>query len=80
MQVYIVDIVIKSSLDDGHLDHLRQSFQRMRKYGLKMNLLKCTFCVGAGDFLGFIVHKKGIEINQNREKVIVNLKFPSTKK
>jgi hypothetical protein len=43
----------------------------MRKYGLKMNPSKCV-----GDFLGFVVHKKGIEINQNKTKA----KPPSTAK
>ncbi|KAK2389329.1 hypothetical protein QL285_062925 [Trifolium repens] len=52
MQVYIDDIIIKSSSEDSHLLYLRQSFERMRKHGLKMNPLKCAFCVHAGDFLG----------------------------
>jgi ribonuclease HI len=52
----------------------------MRKYGLKMNPLKCAFCVNAGDFLGFVVHKKGIEINQNKTKAIMETKSPTTKK
>lgn len=60
MQVYINDIVIKSSSKDGHLDHLRRSFKRMRKHGLKMNSLKCAFFVHARDFLGFVFYKKGI--------------------
>lgn len=71
MQVYINDIVIKSPLVNGHLDHLRQSFKRMRKYILKMNPLKCAFCVQVGDFLGFVVHKRDIEINQNKTKDIM---------
>ncbi|XP_050920040.1 uncharacterized protein LOC127137641 [Lathyrus oleraceus] len=33
-----------------------------------------------GDFLGFVVHKKGIEINQNKTKAIMKTKAPSTKK
>lgn len=80
MQVYIDDIVIKSSLGDGHMGRLRQSFQRLRKYGLKMNPLKCAFCVRGWDFLGFMMHKKGIEISQNKTKAIVDLRPPSTKK
>ncbi|XP_050890001.1 uncharacterized protein LOC127095338 [Lathyrus oleraceus] len=32
------------------------------------------------DFLGFVVHKKGIEINQNKTKAIMEAKAPSTKK
>jgi len=80
MQVYIDDIVVKSSSEDKHLDHLRKSFERMRQYGLKMNPLKCAFGVCAGDFLGFVVHKKRIEINQNKTKAIIETKAPSTKK
>jgi len=45
-----------------------------------MNPLKCAFGVFAGDFLGFVVHKKGIEINQNKTKAIMETKAPSTKK
>jgi len=80
MQVYINDIVVKSSSEDRHLEHLRRSFERMRHYGLKMNPLKCAFGVCAGDFLGFVVHNKGIEINQNKTKAIMETKPPSTKK
>ena len=43
MQVYIDDIVVKSPSRASHLDHLRQSFIRMREYGLKMNPLTCAF-------------------------------------
>ena len=80
MQIYIDDIVVKSLSGKDHLSNLRHSFERMRKHGLKMNPLKCAFCVQAGDFLGFVVHKKGIEINQNKTKAIIEAKAPSTKK
>jgi hypothetical protein len=59
MQVYIDDIVVKSSSEDRHLEHLRQSFERMRQYGLKMNPLKCAFGVCAGDFFRFCCSQKG---------------------
>jgi len=70
MQVYIDDIVVKSLSKNGHLDHLQQTFERIMKYGLKKNPLKCAFCVRLGDFLGFMVEKKSIEINQNKTKAI----------
>lgn len=63
MNVYIDDIVITSASRNGHLDHLQNSFERMSKYRLKMNPLKCAFSVKAGDILSFVVHKKGIKIN-----------------
>ncbi|CAJ2641991.1 unnamed protein product, partial [Trifolium pratense] len=80
MQVYIDDIIVKSSSQNDHLVCLKKSFERMRKYGLKMNPLKCAFCVHAGDFLGFVVHKKGIEINQNKTKAILETNPPTNKK
>jgi len=80
MQSYIDDIVVKSSSEKDHIDNLQRSFERMRKYGLKMHPLKCAFGVRASDFLGFVVHKKGIEINQNKTKAILETKPPSKKK
>jgi hypothetical protein len=37
---------------------------------LKMNPLKCAFEVSARKFLGFVVHKKGIEINPKKVESI----------
>jgi len=80
MHIYIDDIVVKSSSKDDHLERLRLSFERMRKYELKMTPLKCTFGVCAGDLLGFVVYKKGIEINSNKTKAILETNHSSTKK
>ena len=80
MQIYIDDIVLKFVSGRTHMDHLRQSFKRMRRYGLKTNPLKCAFGVKAGDFLGFVAHKKGIKINQNKTKAILEAKAPTNKK
>ena len=57
LEVYIDDIVVKSDEFDNHLADLCLDFERMRRYGLKMNPLKCAFCVSAGKFLGFIIHE-----------------------
>ncbi|XP_027357435.1 uncharacterized protein LOC113866835 [Abrus precatorius] len=80
LQVYIDDIVVKTKCKSDHVGHLRQAFERMRKYGLKMHHLKCAFGVNAGQFLGFIVHQKGIEIDKNKRKAISETQAPSTKK
>lgn len=80
MQIYIDDLLVKFVSAKNYIDHLRQSFNRMRKHGLKMNPLKCAFCVKEWDFLGFMVHKKGIKINQNKTKAIMEAKVPSTNK
>ena len=46
MEVYIDDIMIKST-DDDDLKFLKKSFERMRSHQLKMNPLKCLFSVFA---------------------------------
>jgi len=38
-----------------------------------MNPLKCTFGVTFGKFLGFIVHYRGIEINQSKFRAIPDM-------
>ena len=63
LEVYIDYICIKSTGLDHHLANLRLALERMRRYGLKMNPLKCAFGVSAGKFLGFIIHEKGMEID-----------------
>ena len=60
MEVYIDDIMVKSKRASEHVDHLRKIFERMRYHQLKLNPLKCAFGVRARNFLGFLVHQKGI--------------------
>jgi hypothetical protein len=55
VEIYIDDIVVKSTSTGGHLEDLRQVLERARRFGLKMNPKKCAFGVSAGQFLGFLV-------------------------
>jgi hypothetical protein len=60
MGVYIDDVVVKSIGFEEHMTDLKLLLERMKKYGLQMNPLKCTFIVTSGRFLGFIVHEHDI--------------------
>jgi hypothetical protein len=80
MDVYIDDIVIKLASFEGHLADLRIAFERMRKYNLKMNLLKCAFGVSTRRFLGFVVHEKGIEIDPKNVELISHVQEPQCKR
>jgi hypothetical protein len=66
VEVYIDDIVVKSASLNSHLADFKLAFEKMHRYGLKMNPLKCAFGVSAGKFLGFIVHKKGVETDPKK--------------
>ncbi|XP_070677779.1 uncharacterized protein [Malus domestica] len=56
------------------------AFLRMRQHNLKMNPAKCAFGVSAGNFLGFLVHHRGIEVDENKARAIINAPPPTTKK
>ncbi|XP_050238203.1 uncharacterized protein LOC126687690 [Mercurialis annua] len=80
LEVYIDDVVVKSNTKEVHLADLRKGFERIRSNGLKMNPLKCAFRVSARNFLGFLVHQRGVEIDKNKAKAIINGELPKTKK
>ncbi|KAA0061113.1 ty3-gypsy retrotransposon protein [Cucumis melo var. makuwa] len=63
---YVDDLVVKSKRRQDHLKDLKVVFDRLRKYQLRMNPLKCAFGVTSGKFLGFIVRHRGIEIDQSK--------------
>jgi hypothetical protein len=80
LEVCIDGVVVKSADFESHLADLQLSFERMRKYGLKMNLLKCAFGVSTGQFLGFIIHEHGIEVDPKIIEAIKKIKEPTCKK
>nr|XP_019066943.1 uncharacterized protein LOC109119083 [Solanum lycopersicum] len=63
-----------------HLTHLNKLFDRLCHYNLKLNPAKCVFGVPAGKLLGFIVSRRGIELDPSKIKAIQELPPPKTKK
>ncbi|GKV01311.1 hypothetical protein SLEP1_g13872 [Rubroshorea leprosula] len=80
MEIYIDDVVVKSHGEENHLVHLRKAFERMRQHGLKMNPLKCAFGVSTGNFLGYLVHERGLEVDKNKASIVIEAKPPQNKK
>ncbi|KAL6125938.1 hypothetical protein ACLB2K_073989 [Fragaria x ananassa] len=52
-----------------HVEDLRQVLIQMRKHNLRMNPTICVFFTEAGDFLGFLVHQRGIEIPKDKAQM-----------
>ena len=50
--------------------NLRKLFERLRKFQLKLNPTKCTFGAMSEKMLGFVVSKKGIEIDPDKIRAI----------
>ena len=66
IKVYIDDMVVKSKLEAKHLGDLRNIFEILRKHKLPLNTAKCSFSVGSGKFLGYMVTHYGIEVDPNQ--------------
>ena len=77
MEVYIDDMLVKSTTAELHIAHLSEAFQILRNYSMKLNPAKCAFGVSAGKFLGFIVNHRGIEANPDKIKPVLDMSSPS---
>jgi len=56
-----------------HVGDLEDIFEILRKHKLRLNASKCSFGVGLGKFLGYMVTHRGIEVNPDQVKAINNL-------
>jgi len=79
VEIYIDDVVVKSGNFTKHLADLRKVLECTRKHGLKMNPNKCAFGVSAGQFLGFMVPQRGIEISRRSTDAINKIVAPTNK-
>ena len=80
IEIYIDDMVVKSKVVSEHLGDLRNILEVLRKYKLRLNASKCSFGVGSGKFLGYMVTHRGIEVNPDQIKAINNLQSPRNPK
>ncbi|GFV78501.1 hypothetical protein TNCV_3478161 [Trichonephila clavipes] len=75
---FIDDILVASSSEAEHIEHLRLLFQRLDQYGLSINPSKCTFGVPTLNFLGFQVCSSGIKPLEDRVEAILKFPKPAT--
>ena len=69
-------MLVKSLCEEDHLDDLKETFDTLQSYNMKINPNKCAFGVTVGKFLGFIVSQRGIEVNMEKIRAIVELEPP----
>ena len=55
VQVYVDVVLVKSQREEDHLEDLRETFDTLRSYNMKLNPGKRAFEVTMGKFLGFMV-------------------------
>lgn len=77
MDVYIDDMVIKFKNVADHVKVLKETFDILRAYNMKLNPLKCNFGISSGKFLGHMVTRRGIEGSLEQIKSIMELTSPT---
>ena len=76
IEVYINDMMVKNKMVSEHVGDLGNIFEILKKHKLCLNASKCSFGVGSGKFLGYMVTHREIEVNPDQIKVINSLQPP----
>jgi hypothetical protein len=77
VQVYIDDVVITTKKEQSLIDDLRETFDNLYHYKIKLNLKKCFFGVPGGQVLGYFISARGIEANPIKIKAILYMEPPT---
>lgn len=77
---YIDDILVASSTEEEHKQHLREVFNRLQQYGVRLNPAKCIFGAQKVKFLGYLVSEEGTQPLPEKVEAIQNYRKPETVK
>ena len=80
VKVYVDDMIVKSRYIIGHLAALQRFFERIRWFRLRLNPKKCTFSVTSRKLLRHIISERGIEVDPEKIKAILDMPAPRTEK
>lgn len=72
--VYIDDTCLVSNSKDRHLEDLKQFFEVMEHFGLRLRLEKCFFGLGEVRYLGLLVSQKGVRPDPTKVAAVARQK------
>ncbi|GBO03169.1 Transposon Ty3-I Gag-Pol polyprotein [Araneus ventricosus] len=75
---YLDDILVASSTEDEHSEHLKVVFSRLEQYGLRINLGKPVMGVNQLEFLGYMITPEGSKPLSEKVNAILNYRLPET--
>ena len=78
--VYLDDILVFSRTLQEHLTRLETVFEILQKYGLKVQLKKCSFFRREVTYLGHRVSEDGLSTDPDKISVVKNWPHPETVK
>jgi len=77
---YIDDILIYSNNIEEHHEHVKLVLKKLLENNLYVKLEKCEFDVEQTTFLGYVISKNGLEMDENKVKAILEWPIPKNVK
>ena len=78
VEVYVDDMILKFCDRAYHWAALERFFQGIRCFRLRLNPKKCTFRVTSRKLLGFKISERGIEVDPDKIRDILDMSPPQT--
>jgi hypothetical protein len=73
---YLDDLTSRSKMRTHHLDDLHIIFQRCHQYNIRLNSLKCVFCITVRHLLGLILSQHSITVDALKVQAIIEISPP----
>ena len=80
MLLYMDDLILYSSSVQEHMKVLKEVLDKLRHANLTLNAKKCNLAKNEITYLGMKISDKGISVDEEKIKVIKDLKRPQTLK
>ncbi|GFV96916.1 hypothetical protein TNCV_4351291 [Trichonephila clavipes] len=75
---YLDDVLVASSTEEEHSEHLKMVFERFQQYGLRINVSKSVMGAAQVEYLGFLITAEGSRPLPEKVQAIFNYKLPET--
>ncbi|GFW72035.1 retrovirus-related Pol polyprotein from transposon opus [Trichonephila clavipes] len=75
---YLDDVLVASSTEEEHSEHLKMVFERFQQYGLRINVSKSVMGADQVEYLGFLITAEGSRPLSEKVQAILNYKLPET--
>src|SRR3954471_17768415 len=80
IEVYIDDVIVKTRDSSTLIRDLRETFDNLKRYQIKLNPKKCFFGVPGGQVLGYLISARGIEAKPVKIGAVIDMAPPSNLK